>query len=122
MSIAVLRTFISKRKQEHEAMLSKRAKRAQKVSESGVSEPVKEDVPHVSPPEDCRTNGECEDKGEMSLDEPCNMTEELVKTTEECNTAGESLNNSEGKVQRELKPPRVLEVLHYFASFYIPFI
>ncbi|CAN1765275.1 Probable tRNA (guanine(26)-N(2))-dimethyltransferase 1 [Linum perenne] len=38
MSIAVLRTFISKRKEEHEANLSKRAKKSgRKVSENGAS-------------------------------------------------------------------------------------
>ncbi|KAF3524471.1 hypothetical protein F2Q69_00048946 [Brassica cretica] len=37
MSIAVLRAFISKRKQEHEAMLSKRARSSGKVSEKDAS-------------------------------------------------------------------------------------
>ncbi|KAL1360986.1 hypothetical protein HN51_006365 [Arachis hypogaea] len=111
MSIAVLRTFISKRKEEHEANSPKKAKRAPKVSESDASEPAKEDVPHASPPEDCRDNGECEDGNRMALDEPCNTAEEQVKSSEECNGAGESMSNADGKVQRELKPPRVLEAL-----------
>ncbi|KAF3569565.1 hypothetical protein DY000_02017852 [Brassica cretica] len=37
MSIAVLRAFISKRKQEHEAMLSKRARSSGKVPEKDAS-------------------------------------------------------------------------------------
>ncbi|KAL1361081.1 hypothetical protein AAHE18_04G225800 [Arachis hypogaea] len=111
MSIAVLRTFISKRKEEHEANLPKKAKRAPKVSESDASEPAKEDVPHASPPEDCRDNGECEDGNGMALDEPHKTAEEQVKSSEECNGEGESMSNADGKVQRELKPPRVLEAL-----------
>ncbi|KAL4299746.1 hypothetical protein AHAS_Ahas17G0131700 [Arachis hypogaea] len=57
MSITVLRTFISKCKEEHEANLPKKAKRALKVSE------------------DCRDNGECEDGNEIALDKPCNTAE-----------------------------------------------
>ncbi|XLR11613.1 hypothetical protein S83_039551 [Arachis hypogaea] len=41
------------------------------VSESDASEPTKENVPHASPPEDCRENDECEDGNGMALDEPC---------------------------------------------------
>ncbi|XLT01336.1 hypothetical protein HN51_050687 [Arachis hypogaea] len=79
------------------------------VSESDASEP-QEDVPHASPPEDCRENGECEDGNGMALDEPCNTAEEQVKSNEEYSRAGESMSNADGKVQRELKPPRALEV------------
>ncbi|GKB39087.1 probable tRNA (guanine(26)-N(2))-dimethyltransferase 1 [Tanacetum coccineum] len=45
MSIAVLRTFISKRKQEHEALLAKRMKKASKVSEEPVSNGKSEETP-----------------------------------------------------------------------------
>lgn len=46
MSIAVLRAYISKRKQEHEAMLSKRARSSGKVHENDVSSEVsKEETP-----------------------------------------------------------------------------
>lgn len=120
MSIAVLREFISKRKQEHETMLSKRTKAAQKASESGFSEPLVEDGTCSSPPEDHRPNKECEAEEDISPEELRNTTEEPNKTTEECNAAGESINISEGKVRRELKPPRVLEVLYNFSvSIYI---
>ncbi|GKD06640.1 probable tRNA (guanine(26)-N(2))-dimethyltransferase 1 [Tanacetum coccineum] len=52
MSIAVLRTFISKRKQEHEALLAKRMKKASKVSEEPVSNGKSEETP---PDEPCGT-------------------------------------------------------------------
>ncbi|TKY65049.1 tRNA (guanine(26)-N(2))-dimethyltransferase 2 [Spatholobus suberectus] len=99
MSIAVLRAFISKRKQEHEAKLSSRTKAAQELSESGISEPVMEDGAHAFLPEDHRSIRECESREEVSSEELCNTAEES------------SINISKGKVQRELKPPRVLEAL-----------
>ncbi|KAK7340684.1 hypothetical protein VNO77_21394 [Canavalia gladiata] len=111
MSIAVLRAFTLKRKQEHEAMLSKRTKAAQEVPESDLSEPVMEDGAHKSLAEDDKSVRECEAQEDTSSEEPSNTTEELVKTTEECEAKGESINISEGKVRRELKPPRVLEAL-----------
>ncbi|XP_020992170.2 uncharacterized protein LOC110278254 [Arachis duranensis] len=111
MSVAVLRTFISRCMEEHEANFPKKAKIAPKISESDASEPANEDVPHASPPEDCRDNGECEDGNGMDLDKSCNTGEGQVKSIEECNWAGESMSNADGKVQRELKPPRVLEAL-----------
>ncbi|XP_057436153.1 tRNA (guanine(26)-N(2))-dimethyltransferase 2 [Lotus japonicus] len=108
MSIAVLRAFILKRKQEHEAMLlSKRTKAAKKVSESCFSEHVVEDGPQTSLPED----GECGAQEEISPEEPGSMREEPIKTAEECDAEGESINVSEGKAQGELKPLRVLEAL-----------
>ncbi|KAK9272924.1 hypothetical protein L1049_003303 [Liquidambar formosana] len=98
ISIAVLRTFISKRKQEHEAMLSKRTKTSQKVSEKDASEPAVEEA-HFDPiANNEKSNGECEVLEEVSQDEPCSIVEEQVKTTE-------------GKGRGELKPPRVLEAL-----------
>ncbi|KAG5137650.1 hypothetical protein JHK82_022381 [Glycine max] len=84
MSIAILRAFISKRKQEHEAMLYKRTKAAQKVSENGISEPVMEDGAHAFLPKEC---------DEVSMEEPCS-------TTEECDAVGESIDISYGKVHR----------------------
>ncbi|RDX84674.1 putative tRNA (guanine(26)-N(2))-dimethyltransferase 2 [Mucuna pruriens] len=138
ISIAVLRTFISKRKQEHEAYLSKRTKGAQKASENyDSSELVKEEVPDTTPPEDHQSNGECEVEEEISPEEQCSTMEEdsvknteecstteglinisegkgqedSVKITEECSTLEGQTNLSEGKGQRELKPPRVLEAL-----------
>lgn len=88
MSIAVLRAYISKRKQEHEAMLSKRARSSGKAPEKDVSS-------EVSKEETLTENGEDNGKtnGETSQDGP----KEAAKTTYE-------------PARRELKPPRVLEV------------
>ncbi|XP_071735108.1 tRNA (guanine(26)-N(2))-dimethyltransferase 2-like [Rutidosis leptorrhynchoides] len=92
MSIAVLRTFISKRKEEHEARLCKRNKKALKVSEdcdSGL------ETPNESPMPNGKSNGECQ---ETRADEPCGTSKEAEKIPEA---------NGRG----ELKPPRVLEAL-----------
>ncbi|KAL0709568.1 hypothetical protein Bca4012_016546 [Brassica carinata] len=92
MSIAVMRAYISKRKQEHEAMLSKRARSSGKAPEKDVPEVSKEDTP-IENGEDNgeKNNGERE---ETSQDGP----KEPAKTTYE-------------SARRELKPPRVLEAL-----------
>lgn len=97
MSIAVLRTFISKRKQEHEAYLLKRTKAATKASEKDSSEPAGE-VADESLMNDEEANGECEVSEEAHQDEPCSISKESVKTPE-------------GKGRGELKPARVLEAL-----------
>ncbi|RDX81156.1 putative tRNA (guanine(26)-N(2))-dimethyltransferase 2, partial [Mucuna pruriens] len=105
VSIAVLRAFISKREQEHEAILSKRTKAAQKVSESDLSEPVVEDGAHTLPPEDhIDLLGNVKHKKRHLL-KNC--------TTEQKNRSRQLKNAMpwERKVQRELKPPRVLEAL-----------
>lgn len=92
ISIAVMRTFISKRNQEHEAMLSKRTTSAPKVSEKdGEEEAPDESVVNEN------SNCEIERPAEISQDEPCCISEEAVKPTER-------------NVLRQLKPPRVLEV------------
>ncbi|XP_061366872.1 tRNA (guanine(26)-N(2))-dimethyltransferase 2-like isoform X2 [Gastrolobium bilobum] len=111
ISIAVLRTFISKRKQEHEAFLSKRTKGAQKVSENDASEMVVEELPHKTTPEDHKSNGECEVEEEISPEEPCSTMEGSVKITEECSTTEGPMDLKERKGKRELMPPRVLEAL-----------
>ncbi|KAJ9683052.1 hypothetical protein PVL29_018865 [Vitis rotundifolia] len=98
ISIAVLRTFISKRKQEHEAKLSKRTKAAKKVSEEDSSEPLAEEAPTESDMHEEKSNGECAVLEERSLDEPRCISEEPVGVMEE-------------KGQGQLKPPRVLEAL-----------
>lgn len=114
MSIAVLRTFISKRKQEHEAFLLKRNKSSQKDPEKDNEDPEKdanESDGEVGPEEsvmnDENANGECEVPEEGPQDEPCSISKESVK-------------NPEGKGRRELKPPRVLEVFicAYVNSFH----
>ncbi|WVZ14990.1 hypothetical protein V8G54_012556 [Vigna mungo] len=77
ISVAVLRTFISKRKQEHEAMLSKKTKGAPKVPENNEpSELVKEEEPDTTPPEDHKSNGKCKIEEEISPEEPCRSVEE----------------------------------------------
>lgn len=95
ISIAVLRTFISKRKEEHEAALSRRTKTTSKVPEEHASEP---EAPRDSDMPNGKSNGECEASEEIPEDEPCTASEELVKPVE-------------GKGRAELKPPRVLEAL-----------
>ncbi|KAL7613900.1 hypothetical protein Lser_V15G07598 [Lactuca serriola] len=82
MSVAVLRTFISKRKEEHEAQLSKRTKKAMKASEdhdSGL------EAPSGTTASNGKSNGESEKMPHG--EEP------------------------EAKFRGELKPPRVLEAL-----------
>ncbi|XP_059639753.1 tRNA (guanine(26)-N(2))-dimethyltransferase 1 isoform X2 [Cornus florida] len=95
ISIAVLRTFISKRKQEHESMLSRRTRTAQKVSIENTSEP---EAPIDSVVDNEKPNGECEESEEISHDEPCSISKGPVKTPD-------------WKIRGELKPPRVLEAL-----------
>ncbi|KAM0004918.1 putative tRNA (guanine(26)-N(2))-dimethyltransferase [Helianthus debilis subsp. tardiflorus] len=84
MSIAVLRTFISKREDEYGAFLSKKMNKTSKTLET-----------HVS---NGSSNGECETSKEIHKDEPCTNGDQPQKPLE-------------GKVQGELKPPRVLEAL-----------
>ncbi|KAH8511102.1 hypothetical protein H0E87_008585 [Populus deltoides] len=98
LSIAVLRTFISKRQEEHEAMLSKRTKSAKKASEKDASGPAVEEASTGSALDNVKSNGECEVHEEISQNEPCSISEESVK-------------NTEGNHHGELKPPKVLEAL-----------
>lgn len=98
MSIAVLREFISKRKQEHEAKLSKR-RSASKVIEKDSSEALKDETSI----ENGINNGEHKLESE---DEPSSASKEPAKTTE-------------GFAPREPKPPKVLEVfLHSLFDFW----
>lgn len=97
MSIAVLRTFIYKRKQEQEAILLKRTKAAQKAPEKASSEASGEAEAGNDVMNDEKPNGECEVPKEISQDEPCSVSKESDKTPE-------------GKGHGEMKPPRVLEV------------
>ncbi|XP_073293965.1 tRNA (guanine(26)-N(2))-dimethyltransferase 1-like [Primulina huaijiensis] len=95
MSIAVLRTFISKHKQEHEAMISKRMKTKPKVVEEPSVEPegITDSIPHNG-----KDNVVCEVSEEISQEGPCSISE---------NRAANHLENT----RRELMPPRVLEAL-----------
>ena len=115
ISIAVLRTFISKRKQEHEAILSKKTRGVPKVPEKDSSKPDMEEDPHESPPEDCKTNGNCEVE-EGSPEDPCSTMDESDKAAEPPNTTGEPNKITEGKGRWELKPPRVLEVFNILVN------
>ncbi|KNA04005.1 hypothetical protein SOVF_203710 [Spinacia oleracea] len=103
ISIAVLRTFINKRKEEHEAFLSRKAKGAAKTSEEKSDTPASEDVTMESKADSHTSNGIHD----------TNATD--VKPEDaSCGTAAEPAqpsNTPGGKFQRELKPPRVLEAL-----------
>ncbi|KAG9137314.1 hypothetical protein Leryth_014946 [Lithospermum erythrorhizon] len=93
MSIAVLRTFISKRKQEHAAKLSRKVKAVPKVEEnSGIETDMQTDSK-----DEGKSDGVFDSMKELCQDEPSGLTEQLV-------------TNLEGRT-RELKPPRVLEAL-----------
>ncbi|XP_052205235.1 probable tRNA (guanine(26)-N(2))-dimethyltransferase 2 isoform X2 [Diospyros lotus] len=95
MSIAVLRTFISKRKQEHETMLYRRTKAAHKVLGENASELEVRTESHM---DNEKSNGKHEESEVVSQDEPCSISEEPVEFPEV-------------KGRGELKPPRVLEAL-----------
>lgn len=107
ISIAVLRTFIAKRKEEHETSLSKRTKTTTKVSEKDASQHVREETPNGSSENGEISNRDCEEE-KASHDEPCGISEDHVKTTE-------------GKGLAQLKPPRVLEVLKTVFIFFFFF-
>ncbi|XP_009762272.1 tRNA (guanine(26)-N(2))-dimethyltransferase 1-like isoform X1 [Nicotiana sylvestris] len=93
MSVAVLRTFISQRKQEHEAMLTRRRTKAgNKVPDA------KAEIPDDSG----QHNGESNDGSEVLEDASHN---------ESCSKPEEETKNLRGKGREELKPPRVLEAL-----------
>ncbi|KAL3629482.1 hypothetical protein CASFOL_026704 [Castilleja foliolosa] len=96
MSIAVLRTFISKRKQEHEAMLSKKIKKS--WSKATLEPTVETETEADSVMSDEKSNGEGETSQETPQDKPVSIV-------------GDNGANIEGKGHRELKPPRVLEAL-----------
>ncbi|WOL15469.1 putative tRNA (guanine(26)-N(2))-dimethyltransferase 1 [Canna indica] len=95
MSIAVLRTFISKRKEEHDAYLSKKGKLEKKGIEGELSASVSEDV---NTTHDDQGNGDTEVQPIHSKDETKNISEQCLKMPS-------------WKGSRELKPPRVLEAL-----------
>lgn len=86
MSIAVLRTFISRRKEEHDAYLSKKRRTKTKVHGEKSSTVLKEAI-----------GTEEEPSGGSERDEP--------------DTLNEPCNENGGSHSGELKQPRVLEVL-----------
>lgn len=95
MSIAVLRAFIAKRKQEHEAMLARKRKTVPRDSDKSISEL---ETPIDSNTGDKKSNSESGASEEVLHNEPCSLSEEPVE-------------QHEGKVRGEPKPPRVLEAL-----------
>lgn len=106
ISIAVLRSFITKRKQEHEAKLSKRAKSGQKISENNGSETAMEEPSNETTTNDekCHTDCDAHEKPSNQCGSPM-LSEEQKETVE-------------GKEKRDLKPIRVLEVVLISLTFY----
>ncbi|VFQ69306.1 unnamed protein product [Cuscuta campestris] len=95
MSIAVLRKFIVRRKQEQEALVARKTKTASKDtdnSDTKLGSPV-----HFDQDNGASNNGHDEVTKEMSQDEQCSISEEPTKSL--------------GGKCRELKPPRILEAL-----------
>ncbi|XP_039139733.1 probable tRNA (guanine(26)-N(2))-dimethyltransferase 1 [Dioscorea cayenensis subsp. rotundata] len=92
MSIAVLRTFISKRKEEHAASLNKKVKSVSKEHESTPSESAEEETSNAG---DGKQNGE---HHAHCMDEPEGTSKETVQV-------------SSWKRHEELKAPKVLEAL-----------
>ncbi|KAL4277224.1 hypothetical protein AHAS_Ahas20G0285800 [Arachis hypogaea] len=113
ISITVLREFISRREQEHEATLSKRKKGTQKATENESVKEEAEDVPRETPSENHESNGKCEGEENTSPEEleACSSVKGSAKIAEDCSSAGEQTDLTEGKGHVELKPPRVLEAL-----------
>ncbi|CAL4930356.1 unnamed protein product [Urochloa decumbens] len=94
MSIAVLRTFVTKRKEEHEALVNKRNKSHQKNKQGKSS---------IQNGEDASTS----QLVEMDVSE-----KDLNKAEDEVDEASkEATKTPSWKVTRELKPPLVLEAL-----------
>ncbi|KAL8471820.1 hypothetical protein ACS0TY_029162 [Phlomoides rotata] len=109
MSIAVLRTFISKRKQEHEEKLSRKKKNGPKASGETIVEPeAQTDSINL----DGKSNGDSDLPKEISP-EPEAQTDAMVhdgKSNGECDISEDSASNHD-KGRGHLKPPRVLEAL-----------
>ncbi|XP_012088060.1 probable tRNA (guanine(26)-N(2))-dimethyltransferase 2 [Jatropha curcas] len=127
LSIAVLRTFISKRKEEHEARLSRRTKSVQKLSEKDASGSVIEEASNKHVVDNEKSNGKHEEKVhvkddsvsavEETSDEPAVDNEKLngdsemldeIPQDEPCSISEEPVQTKEHKVP---EPPRVLEAL-----------
>ncbi|KAK9683109.1 hypothetical protein RND81_10G117300 [Saponaria officinalis] len=98
ISVAVLRTFVNKRKEEHEAFVSRKAKRGRKTPEKKSPASGSEEAPAES--EVNNVNGVHNGNSvEPSAGEASGVTPEEPK------------NITKVKDQRELKPIRVLEAL-----------
>ena len=93
MSIAVLRTFVAKRKEEHEALVDKRNTSHEKNKQSETSS----------------QNGEDASTGQQDeMDVVCEK--ELNKAEDQIDDLSKEATKPSWKVTRELKPPLVLEV------------
>ncbi|ONL96535.1 putative tRNA (guanine(26)-N(2))-dimethyltransferase 2 [Zea mays] len=94
MSIAVLRTFVAKRKEEHEALVDKRNTSHKKNKQSETSS----------------QNGEDASTGQQDeMDVVCEK--ELNKAEDQIDDLSKEATEPSWKVTRELKPPLVLEAL-----------
>ncbi|KAL6907618.1 hypothetical protein ACP4OV_002657 [Aristida adscensionis] len=95
MSVAVLRTFVDKRKEEHEALMNKRNKSHQKTNQSEAS---------VQNGEDASTSQQ--DKMDIVHEQELNQVSD-----EASDLPKEKTKVPSWKVTKELKPPVVLEAL-----------
>ncbi|CAD6203066.1 unnamed protein product [Miscanthus lutarioriparius] len=94
MSIAVLRTFVAKRKEEHEALVDKRNTSLEKNKQSETSSQNREDA----------STGQQDE-----MDVVCEK--ELNKAEDQIDDLSKEATKPSWKVTRELKPPLVLEAL-----------
>ncbi|CAL9119911.1 unnamed protein product [Musa acuminata var. zebrina] len=95
MSIAVLRTYIAKCKEEHDAYLSKKGRLENKVPEEKNSGSV---TKNDSITQDAEANGDTDVQQDQSLDETESISEGFIRMPS-------------WKGSQELKAPRVLEAL-----------
>ncbi|CAL9769956.1 unnamed protein product [Musa acuminata subsp. burmannicoides] len=95
MSIAVLRTYIAKCKEEHDAYLSKKGRLENKVPEEKNSGSV---AKNDSITQDAEANGDTDVQQDQSLDETESISEGFIRMPS-------------WKGSQELKAPRVLEAL-----------
>lgn len=104
ISIAVLRTNIAKRKEEHDAYLSKKGKSTKKFPEGKVSASVAEDR---STTQHEKANGvtEVKENGDTEV-----QKHQFIGKTNNCSDGFLIVPSFKGP--QELKPPRVLEVSH----------
>lgn len=92
MSIAVLRTFVAKRQEEHEALVNKKNKSHKTNKQSETTE----------------QNGE--DASTSQHDEDFICEKELNKAEDQIDDLSKEATKPTWKITRELKPPVVLEV------------
>ncbi|XP_042472755.1 probable tRNA (guanine(26)-N(2))-dimethyltransferase 1 [Zingiber officinale] len=112
MSIAVLRTFIDKQKEEHDAYLSKKKKPLNKIPNGKSSEPVTLDG-SSSAIEDEKTNGATAEKANEGIEVQHTQYDGEAKyiPDREETTASEECINIPLRGKQEPKAPKVLEAL-----------